>query len=144
MKKRFIFILLLSTFIFIYISGLFNIMIGLIKGYSFNTITVFKENENIKNIITNKYSKTLEVAVNSNNYQEKYLDEYLNINYVKDNDFIININALLDRGYNEKEINSIYSNVNMTDIYTFLNYDYNKKNIDILNVKYFKNNLKYV
>lgn len=106
-------------------------------GYSNDVVAIFKENNIYDYVIDKKkYSKTLEVAITSNKFDKKYLDEYLNVNYVEDNDFIDNVNTLLNIGYDSKEINTIYENVkDSVDIIT--NKKYNKELVNYFKLDYF-------
>ena len=101
-KKR-ILVLVLSLLIILTIS--IYLIVPKRYGYQKDVINVFKEDnyyEKIKE--TKKYSKTLETAVIENNYKKEYFDEYLDINYVEEDNFINNINKLLDLGYKNKDI----------------------------------------
>ena len=101
-KKR---ILILILFLLIILSIGIYLIVPKRYGYQKDVINVFKEDnyyEKIKE--TKKYSKTLETAVIENNYKKEYFDEYLDINYVEENNFINNINKLLDLGYKNKDI----------------------------------------
>ena len=101
-KKR---ILILVLFLLIILSIGIYLIVPKRYGYQKNVINVFKEDnyyEKIKE--TKKYSKTLETAVIENNYKKEYFDEYLDINYVEEENFINNINKLLDLGYKNKDI----------------------------------------
>ena len=86
---------------------------------------------NIKDKINKlDYSKTLEVILENNLYQDKYLEEYLNIDYLDIKEFPNYINNLLNKNYKSKEINYVLTNY-LTNINIFLNMDY----IDILKFK---------
>lgn len=66
---------------------------------------------NIYDKIKNQdYSKTLETILTNDVYNDKYLDEYLKINYVEFDDFINTVNTLLTKDYNSLEINYIMTN----------------------------------
>lgn len=59
--------------------------------------------------IKNKdYSKTLEEVILNNKLIEKYLDSYEKIEFIDKDNFIDNINNLLNKGYTAEEINNIY------------------------------------
>ena len=51
------------------------------------------------------YTKTLNAAFESDDYNEKYLSKYSGIDYYKDKKLIKAINLLLDRKYSTNEIN---------------------------------------
>ena len=54
-------------------------------------------------------NKSLNAAFESNSYREEYLDSYRKIHYYPYKHFISSINKLLKKGYNENEINIIFS-----------------------------------
>lgn len=131
-------ILLLVLVIVLFISSLLYFLLPRNYGYRKETIDVFKE-ENIYNKIMDKkkYSKTLEMVVLSNSFNEEYLDEYLEINYVESDDSFINdINKLLYLGYKSKEINSFYEKI-PDSISVIVNNRYNSNITNYLNLNYF-------
>ena len=134
-KKR---ILILILFLLIILSIGIYLIVPKRYGYQKDVINVFKEDnyyEKIKD--TKKYSKTLETAVIENNYKKEYFDEYLDINYVEENNFINNINKLLDLGYKNKDINTFYEKVPKSiDVITSNKYD--KNIINYISLDYFK------
>ena len=134
-KKR---ILILILFLLIILSIGIYLIVPKRYGYQKDVINVFKEDnyyEKIKE--TKKYSKTLETAVIENNYKKAYFDEYLDINYVEENNFINNINKLLDLGYKNKDINTFYEKVPKSiDVITSNKYD--KNIINYISLDYFK------
>ena len=134
-KKR---ILVLILFLLIILSIGIYLIVPKRYGYQKDVINVFKEDnyyEKIKE--TKKYSKTLETAVIENNYKKEYFDEYLDINYVEEENFINNINKLLDLGYKNKDINTFYEKVPKSiDVITSNKYD--KNIINYISLDYFK------
>lgn len=134
-KKR---ILILILFLLIILSIDIYLIVPKRYGYQKDVINVFKEDnfyEKIKE--TKKYSKTLETAVIENNYKKEYFDEYLDINYVEEDNFINNINKLLDLGYKNKDINTFYEKVPKSiDVITSNKYD--KNIINYISLNYFK------
>lgn len=134
-KKR---ILILILFLLIILSIGIYLIVPKRYGYQKDVINVFKEDnyyEKIKE--TKKYSKTLETAVIENNYKKEYFDEYLDINYVEEENFINNINKLLDLGYKNKDINTFYEKVPKSiDVITSNKYD--KNIINYISLDYFK------
>ena len=134
-KKR---ILVLILFLLIILSIGIYLIVPKRYGYQKDVINVFKEDnyyEKIKE--TKKYSKTLETAVIENNYKKEYFDEYLDINYVEEDNFINNINKLLDLGYKNKDINTFYEKVPKSiDVITSNKYD--KNIINYISLDYFK------
>ena len=112
-------------------------------GYKKETIEVFKENDLYEQIKDKKiYSKTLEEAINQNSFNKEYFLEYLDIKYIDDEDFISNINKLLNLGYSSKDINAIYNKI-PDSVNIISTSKYNKDIINIMNLSYFKiDNLK--
>lgn len=107
LKKPIIYILIL-IFIIIIIFTLINIFSNSSKKhYSDEAIKVIKEN-NIKNIYKEEYSKTLDVVLQNNAYNPEYLEDYLVIDYIEDDNFTDYINKYLNIGYKGKEINDIF------------------------------------
>ena len=98
-----------------------------------NTIQVLKDN----NIPQEKYSKTLEYVLLNNIYNEKYLDEYKDIEFQDMPNFGNIISTFLNKGYKGKEINYLFkiSNSNLkyleekdyVDISKY--YEYNNFNV---------------
>ena len=131
-------ILILVLFLLIILSIGIYLIVPKRYGYQKDVINVFKEDnyyEKIKE--TKKYSKTLETAVIENNYKKEYFDEYLDINYVEEDNFINNINKLLDLGYKNKDINTFYEKVPKSiDVITSNKYD--KNIINYISLDYFK------
>ena len=134
-KKR---ILILVLFLLIILSIGIYLIVPKRYGYQKDVINVFKEDnyyEKIKE--TKKYSKTLETAVIENNYKKEYFDEYLDINYVEEDNFINNINKLLDLGYKNKDINTFYEKVPKS-IDVIISNKYDKNIINYISLDYFK------
>ena len=134
-KKR---ILILILFLLIILSIGIYLIVPKRYGYQKDVINVFKEDNYYQKIKeTKKYSKTLETAVIENNYKKEYFDEYLDINYVEEDNFINNINKLLDLGYKNKDINTFYEKVPKSiDVITSNKYD--KNIINYISLDYFK------
>lgn len=107
-------------------------------GYSIETVKVFREKGILKDVSSNKYSNTLESAISSNSYIDKYLTDYLHIKYKDDKDFISDINSLLEVGYNYNEINKIEDTLSSDSIAMVIDSEYNKQLFDYLGLSYFK------
>lgn len=78
-------------------------------GYQKETYQVFKELNIVDKIIDKEYSKTLEKIINTEYFDSKYIDEYININYKEEDNFIEQIYKLLNIGYKSNDINTIYN-----------------------------------
>lgn len=102
------------------------------------------------NINESEYSKTLEFVLLNNIYDEEYLDDYKDIEFVNSNNFANIITTFLPKGYSGKEINYItklsekniekLKNRDYVDIskyYNISNFDVDK--IDRYNIYYEKN-----
>lgn len=133
-KKR---VSLLIIILLLIISIPIYFLIPRTYGYQREVISVLKEDsiyDKIKD--TKRYSKTLEVAIIENNYNKNYFEEYLDINFIEDNNFISNINKLLEIGYKSTDINTFYNKIpNSISIITLNEYD--KDIINYLDLEYF-------
>lgn len=134
---------LILIIIIILILSLVYILMPKNYGYNKKAIEVFKENDLYEQIKDKKiYSKTLEEAINQNSFNKEYFLEYLDIKYIDDEDFISNINKLLNLGYSSKDINAIYNKI-PDSVNIIIDSKYNKDIINIMNLSYFKiDNLK--
>lgn len=112
-----------------------------ITGYETNTIEVFNELDIYNDIKNYNYSKTLEKIINTDHYNNKYLKDYIKINYIDTANFLEDINRLLDLGYNNKEINNIYEKLSVDSINILLKKDYLKDITNILDLTYFHEEL---
>lgn len=65
-------------------------------------------------------NKTLNMAFESEDFIDKYLDNYAKINYVEHKDLIKNINKLLKLGYSNSNINIILSHGSNEDVSEFV------------------------
>lgn len=130
------------------IGGLILLVLVLLGGYQLlfnrskydkNVTKILKDN-NLNKYVT-VYSKTLDMAIKENNFDVKYVDEYLKINYQERNNFWQHIQKYLEIGYNGDEINSIYklSELNQKKLLTKTKQDFSKfqniKNFDVDNIK---------
>lgn len=133
-KKR---VILLIIILLIIVIAPIYLLIPRTYGYQRDVISVLKEDsvyDTIKE--TKKYSKTLEMSIIENNYNKEYFDEYLDINYVEEDNFISNINSLLELGYNNMDINSFYEKI-PNSINVIIDNEYNKNISNYLSLNYF-------
>lgn len=108
--------------------------VELTSKYSEKAIKVMKESNNYDLINNKEYSKTVEVLLEEQELNNKYLDEYYKIEYKNITNFAQNINKLLAKEYNAEEINYIISQqVNNINILLDM------KHFEILNYKDIKN-----
>lgn len=66
-----------------------------------------------------KFSKTLNKAFESNNYNKDYLKKYSLIDYYESDLLISNINTLLKKGYSVLDINLLFSRGNQEEVKEF-------------------------
>ena len=109
-------------------------------GYQKETYQVFKELNIVDKIIDKDYSKTLEKVINSEYFDSKYIDEYLNINYKEEDNFLEQIYNLLNIGYKSNDINTIYNKLKTDNIELITSNNYIKDLTNMLNLTYFKDN----
>lgn len=126
---------------------LYILLTGSKNLYSKDAEKVIKE-EKYENIYDYDYSKIVETLLQKGIYNEKYLEEYLDIEEIEDEKFIENINDLLDKGYKGKEINYInkLSDKNKDLIFKNSYMDikdfYKLKNFNVANYERYVNYLK--
>lgn len=101
-------------------------------GYSEKSSEKIKE-LNISSYLKDTYSKTLDKALENDEYVNDYLQNYIKIKYIDNKDFIKSINDLLKKDYKVEEINSLsfilsspYYKYELLNSYL----DYYKKNND--------------
>ncbi len=79
--------------------------------YSEKATNAMKEYNIYDKVYKENYSKTVEIMLEKGLYKDEYFKEYLNIVYKEDvENFVFDINKLLLKGYNAKEINLIFNN----------------------------------
>ncbi len=78
-----------------------------LNDYSEEALNVI-EKEDLDKISKYDYSKTLEVILENNLYNANYLEDYINITYVNQEDFPEKVNKYLEKGYQSNEINNIF------------------------------------
>ena len=137
-KSGIIIIILIVLVLFLYnpIKSIFQISN---KGYDLSTsYKIYKDG--IKDIVLkNDYSKTLDYVINSDYYDEKEIDNYFKIKYFEYDEFLKNINIWLSLGYkytdinsinekNDNELNEFVSKKYVSDIVSYLDYDFFKVN----------------
>ncbi len=92
-----------------------KIRLGNLK-YSKESIDKIIEYDLDDKVIKLGYNKTIDAAIKDKNYDKKNFDKYAKIDYVKQDDFIKNINNLLKKKYSVKEINLINKTATKEDI----------------------------
>jgi len=111
--------------------------------YSFSSVFNIVTNGLKDKVIKNDYSKTLEVAVNSNDFKKEYVDSYFTIEYHDKKNFIKRINNLLKIGYSEKDINGINSKISDNVIESLYKHELIKDISKYLEFDYFKSENLY-
>lgn len=153
LKKIYIDILKVLFFIFIVLIALFifyRFEINSIKYYgysekaSYNILINFKKDY----IIKKNNNKTLNAAFESDNINLKYLSKYSNIDFYPGDNFIRNINLLIEKKYTISDINLILSRGNEEDVYNFskrdkVNYLEEYLEYDFSKLKYYDEYIKY-
>lgn len=136
LKKGRILIALLTLISIITLALNTNSIINYItlKSLNYNKESIKLINDNDLEI--DKYSKTLDKIINTKHFNKEKFDYYLEIEYQEKNNFLENVDKLINLGYNPKEINTIYSKTNNIDL--ILNSTYNKNILNILNNNYYK------
>lgn len=94
-------------------------------------------------VLENNYSKTLEVAINSNDFVKDNVDSYFTINYYEKKNFIKRINELLKIGYTEKDINNINEKLSDDVIASLSKHELIKDISEYLKFDYFKSENLY-
>lgn len=123
--------------------GYFNNIINRYKidklNYSKQAVIKFQNDNIIHKVLEyNKYSKTLDVAISSNDYIGTNFNNYLKIDYVDNTNFIKDINKLISLGYNYTIINTIYNKLTYDDVVTIVNSEYITNLDKYLELSYFK------
>lgn len=143
-KKKIFIYLVLPILLIISISGYINkdniytIYLSKTTSYSKDTIQVLKDNQIDTNILNKKYSKTLDNIINTEYFNPKYINSYLDITYHEKSNFYQNINSLLDLNYTSNDINNIYNLLSDNSISLIINNPYLKDLTSIINLSYFK------
>ena len=108
-------------------------------GYQKDTYQVSKELNIVDKIMDQEYSKTLESVIDTQYFDSQYIDEYLNINYKEEDNFLEQIYKLLNIGYKSNDINTIYSKLETDNIELIVSNEYIKDLTNMINLEYFKN-----
>lgn len=95
-------------------------------GYSDTSITTILKNGLKKDILENKYSKSLDTVLASSDFNKDNYEIYKKINYYNLKDYTKSINTLLKKGYNKEDIENILRSATDSSITEFLKKDYDK------------------
>ncbi len=119
-----------------------------LKKLNYNSEAISKINDfDIYDIVVKeKYSKTLEMSLLSDEFNSKYVNDYIKINYVDSINFIEYVNKLLDIGYSYIEINMIHDKLENDSIKYILENNYIDNLEQYLSLVYFKseNLVRYI
>ena len=152
-KKLIILIVVILLLIAVLIPGI-GIMRLSSKGYSFSSSFKLYFSGLKSYTLDKDYSKTLDNIIGTDQYEKKYLDNYLTIDFNEAKDFNETINTYLDLGYNSKEINAIYKkddkeliaklkNNYVNDIISFIEYPFFKTDKLERYIQYYQDNQDY-
>lgn len=146
LKKPFVIIGKIILFMLFIIASLFlfyfyQIHILTSLGYSKTASKKILVTFNKKYVVTVGENKTLNRAFESINFNEKNLDSYSKIKFYDHENLIKNINALIEKGYSNSDINLILAHGNDSDVSDFAKRDKIKYLEEFYSISYAK--LKY-
>lgn len=136
LKKIWIIILIVFVLLLVYPTVLTVQIVS--KNYEIGSVLKIVTTGLKDKVLENKYSKTLEVALHSNDFKKENVDSYFTIDYYNKKNFIKRINTLLSLGYKEVDINQInkklpddvveklYQQEVISDISKYMKFDYFK------------------
>lgn len=110
-------ILIILLIIFIYYRKQISNITEL--GYSEVAAKKILFDDNKEYFMTVKENKTLNAAIEGDNYKEKYIKNYAQIDYYDYKNLIKNVNTLLSKGYSNGDVNIILAHGNDEDITEF-------------------------
>ena len=114
-----VFIVIFSAFLF-YSSQIHSLTeLGYSKEASRNILFQFQKDY----VLSVGENKTLNAAFESDDYNEKYLDQYSKIEYQNQKHFIRNINTLIEKGYSNDNISMILAHGSDKDVTEFAKRD---------------------
>ena len=132
-----VFVVIVTVFL-ININNIRKLYISKTTGYSIDIVSVFLESDIYDDIKDYEYSKTLEMILNTEYYNDDYIKEYINIDYVINDTFLKNVTLLLNKGYNSNDINNIYGILSIESINILLDNNYIEDIVNLLSVEYFR------
>ena len=108
------------------------------KDYTFLTTIKIITNELTEKTLDRNYSKTFETAINSKNFNIKFVDNYFEIEYKNNQSFTNNINNLLLKGYSSNDINAINKSLKEKEITQLISREYINDLSKYLEFNFFK------
>ena len=94
-------------------------------------------------VLSNDYSKTLEVALNSDDFNQDNVDSYFTIEYHEKKNFIKRVNSLLKKGYTVQDINKINNKLDDNMVESLYDYELIEDISKYLEFDYFKSDNLY-
>ena len=131
-------LIIISGVIFIYRKPIMYLYQSKKTGYKYETIKLINKYDVYNKIKNHEYSLNFEKIINTNEFKDEYVNNYLDIEYRTSDYYFLNINKLLALGYNSLDINTIYDVLNDEDINIVLNNKYLEDLVNILKLSYFK------
>ena len=106
--------------------------------YSFDSSIVICKENLYKEVLDRKYIEILDKHIEDKDFNIEYLDYYADIKYQDRDQFLNNINKMIELNYSVKEINQIYNSVSDEFISSIVLKEYVYDLIKYLNVDIFK------
>ena len=129
-KKKFIIFIVLLIFISVIVVinpiRLYNKYQLKKLGYNEESTEVILNNKLNDKVLNLKYNNTLDIIFSSKDFNSKNFYVYKELEYYELDDYTKNVNKLIEKGYNAKEINYILKSANNDSIKIFIEKDYIK------------------
>lgn len=106
--------------------------------YSYDSSVVIYKSKLYEKILKEEYSEVLDRYIEDKEFNFDRLDSYMDINYQDRDNFLSNVNKMLDLNYSVEEINQIYSSVSDEFLTSVVLEEYVYDIIKYLNVDIFK------
>ena len=106
--------------------------------YSETSINVILENNLKDQVLENEYNKNLDKIFSSSDFNYKNYSIYKDLNAYEINDYVKNVNKLIEIGYNASDINNILKTSTDETLKDFLEKDYIKNISDYLQYDFAK------
>ena len=122
LKKKNVYIFLfivLVLLVVIFYNPAINIFSLMRKGYTFSESSNLYYNDLAKKALEKDYSNTIAKISGNKEFVNNNFDIYCEIEYYDNKDFLLNVNRLIDKGYNSNDINNI-NYKNDTDLTDYL------------------------
>ena len=107
-KNFYIFLsIILIVLVVIFYNPAVNIFSLMRKGYTFSESSNLYYNDLTKKALEQDYSNTIAKISGSKEFVNDNFNIYCELEYYDNNDFLSNVNSLIDKGYNSSDINNI-------------------------------------